>query len=62
VGLPLYCSPNLEKYIEGLKGCDNMAEAIAGAGKCEKKPDDLKGYNDRLMQSFRNLADVSEGM
>ena len=56
VGLPLYCTKNLESYTEGLKGCENMAEALAAAQKQEKKPDDLIEYNQKILNSIYELA------
>ena len=47
---------NLESYTEGLKGCENMAEALAAAQKQEKKPDDLIEYNQKILNSIYELA------
>lgn len=57
VGLPLYCSKNLESYTEGLTGYEDIAEAIAGAHKQEKCPDDLIEYNNKILNSIAKLAD-----
>lgn len=55
IGLPLYCTKNLEAYTEGLRGYENIAEAIAEAKKEEKHPDDLKAYNNKILESFYEL-------
>lgn len=57
VGLPLYCSSNLEKYTEGLHGYDDLAPVIAAAVKTEKKPDDLTAYNKKIIESIAALAE-----
>lgn len=57
VGLPLYCSKNLEKYTEGLEGIENLPEALAEARKVPKKPDDLKKYNREILESIEKLAE-----
>ncbi|MCR5090731.1 MAG: glycosyltransferase [Oscillospiraceae bacterium] len=56
VGLPLYCTKNLEQYSEGLKGYDDIAAAIAGAQKTEHHPDDLRAYNQKIIDSLVRLA------
>lgn len=56
VGLPLYCSKNLEKYTEGLQGYENLADVVAEAQKCEKTPDDLKTYNTEIVEGIIRLA------
>ena len=55
IGLPLYCSKNLEKYIEGLKGFEDVAEALVNAKKEEKHPDNLKEYNSEILSRFEAL-------
>ena len=56
VGLPLYCSKNLEKYTEGLEGCVDLPEAICTAQKTEKHPDDLASYNGKILDRLASLA------
>ncbi len=56
VGLPLYCSKNLEPYIDGLVGYEDMAAAISSAQKEAKHPDDLKEYNRKIIDSYWELA------
>ena len=56
VGLPLYCSRNLEQYTEGLQGYDDLAEALATAEKGEKHPDSLTTYNGEILQGIAELA------
>ena len=57
VGLPLYCTRNLEKYTEGLTGYDRMPDAIVCAQKTEKRPDDLHAYNAKIMDRLAALAE-----
>ncbi len=57
VGLPLYCSRNLEQYSEGLVGKDDLVEALVKARKEEKKPDDLIGYNRAIVDAVAALAE-----
>lgn len=56
VGLPLYCSKNLEKYTEGLRGFEDLASALISAKKQEKQPDDLAAYNRKILESLAALA------
>ena len=56
VGLPLYCAKNLEKYTEGLQGCEDLVGAIAAAQKEDRHPDDLAAYNTRILQELEALA------
>ena len=57
IGLPVYCTKNLEKYIEGLQGCDDVAAAIAAAAKTEKQPDDLSAYNREIRERIADLIE-----
>ena len=56
VGLPLYCSKNLESYTEGLKGYDDMASALINAKKEEKHPDGLEKYNNDILDRVYALC------
>lgn len=56
VGLPLYCTKNLEAYTEGLRGYEDIAAALARAKKEPKHPDDLKEYNRKILESIYRLA------
>jgi len=57
VGLPPYCSKNLEAYTEGLKGYDDLAGALVNAEKEEKRPDDLVEYNNAILNSIYALCE-----
>ena len=57
VGLPLYCTKNLEQYSEGLRGYEDIAGAIASAEKTEKRPDDLQVYNREILDRIAALAE-----
>ena len=56
IGLPLYCSKNLEKYSSGLLGVENMEETLISAKKESKNPDDLVEYNREIIQNLELLA------
>ena len=58
MGLPIYCSKNLEKYSEGLHGLEeeDLKAAILTARKGQKHPDDLAEYNRRILESIYDLA------
>ena len=57
LGLPLYCSKNLEAYIPDLRGYEDMAAALAGAEKSEKHPDGLEDYDRAILERFDTLFD-----
>ena len=57
VGLPLYCTKNLESYTEGLVGYDDLAAALADARKQAKQPDDLIEYNQKILDSIYDLTE-----
>ena len=57
VGLPLYCSKNLEKYVPGLCGKEDITEALKCAAKEEKSPDYLEKYNSDILNGVYALAD-----
>ncbi|MBR3587439.1 MAG: glycosyltransferase, partial [Oscillospiraceae bacterium] len=56
IGLPLYCTKNLEQYTDGLVGREDIVTALAAAGKEEKHPDDLAAYNKKIIDSYWELA------
>ena len=62
IGLPLYCSKNLEAYSQGLTGFseEELIRIISCAEKQPKQPDDLHEYNQRILDSIYNLADIQE--
>lgn len=60
VGLPLYCSKNLESYTEGLAGREDMVQALVDARKEEKCPDSLEKYNNRILDNIAKLANFAE--
>ena len=57
VGLPLYCSRNLEKYTEGLAGYDDLTAALTAAQREEKHPDSLSDYNRTILERIAALAE-----
>lgn len=56
LGLPLYCSINLEQYTEGLKGYEDLADALVRAQKEPKKPNGLEEYNSRILSRIETLC------
>lgn len=56
IGLPVYCPKRLEPYIEGLRGCEDLASAMVAAQKTEKRPDDLQKYNGEILARVAALA------
>lgn len=56
VGLPLFCSKNLEAYSDGLVGYDDLVNAIVKAEKSTKSPNKLTEYNQKILDSIKNLA------
>ena len=57
VGLPLYCSKNLEQYTEGLVGREDLVRALTEATREDKRPDDLLAYNRTILQRIEELAE-----
>ena len=60
IGLPLYCTKNLEQYTDDLTGYENLAGAMAAAKKEEKHPDNLAAYNKKILDSYWELAGGGE--
>lgn len=60
VGLPLYCSKNLENYTEGLHGVEDVSIALIQAVKKEREPDDLTEYNKRILDNIAKLANFAD--
>ncbi len=57
VGLPLYCTKNLESYTEGLRGYDDLVTALVNSKKEEKHPDGLVQYNNDILKSIYALCE-----
>ena len=55
VGLPVYCTKNLEPYVAGLKGYEDIVSALIHAEKQEKRPADLSGYNAEILDEFKKM-------
>ena len=58
LGLPLYCTKNLEIYSEGLEGREDIVKAVASAQKTVKRRDDLHEYNAGIIRGIKSLADA----
>ena len=56
LGLDIVIAKRLEKYIDDVKGYDSVKEGILSLKKPKKKVfDDLKKYNDKIINSINNL-------
>lgn len=57
IGLPIYCTKNLEAYSQDIRGYDDEAlvDALASAQRLEKQPNDLEEYNRRILESIYDL-------
>lgn len=56
IGLPLYCTKNLEQYSPGLRGSEDLISDIIKAKKQPKQPDNLVEYNAEILQRFIRLS------
>ena len=57
LGLPQYCTKNLEKYSEGLVGYEDIVSAIVSARRVPKIRDDLHEYNAEIIRRIKQLAE-----
>lgn len=58
LGLDIFISKHLEKYIENIKGYEDLIPVLRKLHKdekSEKKIDDLKTYNDDILNKFNDL-------
>lgn len=55
LGLDIIIPKDLEKYVEGISGFDNIEQAILNFHKHEHKLDDLKEYNMSIIKDINNL-------
>ena len=60
LGLPQYCTKNLEIYSEGLVGYEDIVDAIVHAQREEKHQDDLAEYNAEIIRRIKQLAEEPE--
>ena len=60
LGLPLYCTSNLEKYNEGLEGYEDIVSALVSARRQPKTRDDLHEYNAEIIRRVKRLAEPKE--
>ena len=58
IGLPVYCTKNLEQYTEDVQGLEEaeLERAILQIRKQPKRPDGLEAYNSRILESIYTLA------
>lgn len=59
IGLPVYCTKNLEQYTEAVRGMelDELRQAILAAEKLPKHPDNLEAYNRKILGDIYALAE-----
>ena len=59
IGLPVYCTKNLEQYTEDVHGLEEkeLEQAITAAEKEPKQQDDLEEYNRKILESIYALAE-----
>jgi len=57
LGLPQYCTKNLEIYSEGLVGYEDIVDALIHAKREEKQRDDLVEYNAEIIRRIKLLAE-----
>lgn len=55
LGLPIYITKNLEPYNVGIKGCDDIVEALVTAQKQQKKADMLVDYHREIHDKINKL-------
>jgi N-acetylglucosaminyldiphosphoundecaprenol N-acetyl-beta-D-mannosaminyltransferase len=60
LGLPIYCTKNLELYNEGLAGYEDIVSAIVSAHRVPKAYDDLHEYNSEIIRRIKQLAEPEE--
>ena len=58
IGLPLIFPTRLEKYNDGLKGCDNLTEALIHLEKAPKQADSLTEYTQNILHTFSDLTGI----
>ena len=56
IGLPIYCTKNLEPYSDGLIGKEDIASSIVSATKQSKTLNCLEEYNKKIIDSYKTLA------
>jgi hypothetical protein len=49
---------HLEKYNPGLTGTEDMVSALRGARRREKRPDDLREYNEAIAKSLGKVLEL----
>ena len=60
IGLPIYCTENLEKYCPYVKGKHDLAAALAAAVREEKQPMSLNEYNSAVSNAFDSLVSCKD--
>ena len=60
LGLPLYCTKNLEQYTENLVGYEDIVGAICKAERVDKRRDALTEYNAEILRRIKALAEVAD--
>lgn len=63
LGLDIFISKNLERYNEGIRGCEDITQGIIEAayrGKPNKVREPLAAYNEQIRRSIKELFTVDE--
>lgn len=55
LGLDIIMPKHLEKYVEGIKGTDNVVKSLSELKRHKKKYNDLKKYNDDIIYEIDDL-------
>lgn len=55
VGLPVIIPKHLEKYTEGIPGCEDVVDSLCRAERCNPQFDALEEYNQRIRDGFEKL-------
>lgn len=60
LGLDIFITDHLTQYVDGIKGYDDIKEAILNAKKKEHTFNELKDYNNKIMKSLDRLFSDEE--
>lgn len=56
LGLPIFIPKRLEKYNEGIRGCENVLEVLINAKKTNKQFDPLYKYNNAIYRKIEMIV------
>ncbi len=55
IGLPIFIPKHLEKYVEGIKACEDIEKSVLQAKKCKKSENHLVEYNQEIRTKIERL-------